>query len=59
MKLRIVLVVGLVVWSLLDCSSSCPAVPLHCACGGDPTCVNGQWVCQQCIDGGASDAAAE
>jgi hypothetical protein len=45
------------------CSSqSCPAVPLHCACvtavnGGDPVCIDGQWVCQ-CIDGGA-DAAAE
>ena len=41
----------------LGCSSSCPAVPLHCACGGDPICQNGQWVCY--CDGGAGDAAAE
>jgi hypothetical protein len=24
----------------------CPMdVPLHCSCGGDPTCINGEWTC--------------
>ncbi len=63
MKLGVV--VASIAWAvLLGCSSqTCPAVPLHCACttavnGSDPVCLNGQWVCQ-CIDGGASDGAAE
>ena len=32
-------------------SNSCPAVPLHCACGVDPVCDNGTWVCN-CPDAG-------
>jgi hypothetical protein len=45
--MRTLLLTVMVVSGLGGCDSTkaCYPVPSHCACGGDPACEDGEWVC--------------